>query len=372
MNKIEFVKQIVRLLLALLLLAGCGPAPPEPTATPTPTPAYTPTPVPPGRIAFFWSVGGAILGLERPHSGGCIRIMNADGTNESECLTRRSAYNPSWSPDGKRIAFAMQRFVDEAEAPYVYGIYTINADGTGETQLVGDSDKFLWSPDWSPDGEKIAFIAYRYKGGHLGGGVIMVMNADGSELKVVHDDRSLSACSLAWSPDGEKIAFSADPPGSQHDGIYVMNPDGTGVELLATASIDCSYPGFGWNQPAWSPDGKRIAFAAWVAPDYFHEQIYVMNADGTEVTQLTHFPEFPDHYDRSPTFPEAGYYPEFPESFGVGSPTWSPDGNYIAFCECTRIYPGKRIWIIRPDGSGLTAIRKRNPNNRYCDPSWSH
>jgi Tol biopolymer transport system component len=138
------------------------------------------------------------------------------------------------------------------------------------------------------------------------------MNADGSNVVQLTSDDDWAP---AWSPDGKKIAFCSDRDGVP--GIYVMNADGSNVVRL-TSDDD-------WA-PAWSPDGKKIAFSSgW---DSDHPGIYVMNADGTNVVQLT------SEDDREPA--------------------WSPDGKKIAFSSDRD--GNDEIYVMDEDGTNVVRL----------------
>jgi Tol biopolymer transport system component len=212
-------------------------------------------PGPNGQIAF-------VRGPFEEHEFDEIYVMNSDGSGQTR-LTDNDVHdgNPSWSPDGEKIAFdnSGDNSIVTSE------IYVMNSDGSGQTRLT-DNDAADEDPSWSPDGEKIAFDSV----GEDGNSQIYVMNAaDGSDVTRLTDGGSPS-----WSPDGEKIAFARD------DDIYVMNSDGSGQTRLTV----------GGGSPSWSPDGEKIAFQSHrdVNPDFAGPEIYVMNAaDGSDVTRLT-------------------------------------------------------------------------------------
>lgn len=195
---------------------------------------------------------------------------------------------PDWSPDGTTIAFASDqtRFVDPRAG---IDIYIVSSDGQELTRL---TDSLTWgrenvetfieprqwntSPDWSPDGQLLAFRSNRD-----GNDEIYLMAADGSgALNLTnHPARDTHP---AWSPDGSLIAFVSDRDGN--DEIYVMTHDGSELTRLT------NNPGMD-TYPKWSPDGKRIAFYSEI-PGNNNPDIYVMMADGTGRSQLTTHPDF--------------------------------------------------------------------------------
>ena len=202
-------------------------------------------------------------------------------------------------------------------------IYVMNADGSKQTLLTAKGDGY---PTWSPDGARIAFAR---------GSTIYVMNADGTgktQLTSRSDDHPYTLdFSPAWSPDGARIAFASAQRTFEEDrrkdeDIYVMNADGSNITRLTDdPAADLS--------PGWSPDGTRIAFVSnregW--------DLYIMNADGSKQTLLV-------------------------ESVSPDSaPAWSPDGSRIAFVS------GLGIYVINADGSGQTRLT----DNPDVDPTWS-
>jgi dipeptidyl aminopeptidase/acylaminoacyl peptidase len=173
----------------------------------------------------------------------------------------------------------------------------MNPDGSGLAQVTFNSTDDV-QPYWSPDGNKIAFQAYRD-----GQPEVYVMNADGSGQTRLTYNADYDG-EPAWSPDGGKLAFvSKRTAGSGDYFIYVMNADGTNQVQLS---------GWAYSEgPVWSPDGSKIAYdaAGW---DYW-QNLHVISADGSSLQIV---------------FDEGGWADAWARS-------WSPDGRYLAF---TRIY----------------------------------
>jgi Tol biopolymer transport system component len=218
-------------------------------------------------------------------------------------------------------------------------IFRVRTDGTALQQLTSGSGNS--EPAWSPDGSRIAFVSDR-----LGGSAIYVMNADGSG--VVRRTITGRDTSPAWSPDGKRIAFSSLRDGQ--NGIYVMRVDEDWWNV--------AHVGFdrGWNaHPAWSPDGSRIAFISdWNAFDFLYD-LYVVNADGSDLKPVLEGPFF---WADGLTF----YF----------QPAWSPDGSTIAVTVCAyawdNCYPNSTIGLVNPDGSGFRTIADAGS---FARPTWS-
>jgi Tol biopolymer transport system component len=249
---------------------------------------------------------------------------------------------PAWSPDGRRLAFKTAQFGSNQLA-------VINADGTGETLLTRTFRFSEGQPAWSPDATK---LLYRRTPENplVQNADIWVLDVDASAkdptqpvtqpvLLRTGDERYPS-----YSPEGTQIAFRGDldlaePSGDEE--LYVMNADGTNVrQLTSNADFD--------SAPSWSPDGRRIVFERATAGTFMpgveaHEKdIYVMRADGSHVRRLTDSPGL----DEGPEF--------------------SPDGTKIAFSSDRD--GQQEIYVMDADGSNPRRLTD-NPA-RDESPDW--
>ncbi len=276
-----------------------------------------------------------------------IYVMNPDGTQPTN-LTNNAALDKSasWSPDGTKIAFETSRDGN-------LEIYVMGADGSSPTNLSDDSDADYY-PVWSPSGTKIAFMTDRESSGlppildadsrliiPMFNVEIFVMNADGTGQTNVTDSFAWDGLP-SWSPDGRRIAFETN----RDDGpiildivpmdlgyeIYVVDADGSDLARLSNSPEDD-------RNPAWSPDGAKIAFQSYRDGN---EEIYVMNTDGTGQLRLT-------------TDPDADILP-----------SWSPNGNWITF----HSYRDGNAEIYKTSPTGTT-MRLTNDLGIDWAPSWS-
>jgi Tol biopolymer transport system component len=228
-----------------------------------------------------WSAGGEIAFTTRRHSNDTeLYVMHEDGTSPVRLTTSAGEDDaPSWSPDGGKIAFRSQRDVTSDGYPNSE-IYVMNADGTGLTRLT-NNDATDTEAAWSSTG-RIAFVSTR----DHPKGEIYVMNSDGSNVVRLTQNDSAEA-SPAWSPDGSMIAFTREVEcyyGCRHD-IFVMNSDGSNVRRLATGWATYQYH----SDPAWSPNGRAIAFTRQHC-DYYQcdaPSVWFVDVQGSQLSQIT-------------------------------------------------------------------------------------
>jgi TolB protein len=258
-----------------------------------------------------------------------IYSINVDGTRERR-LTDTPGLDafPSWSPDGRSLAFASDR-----AGGGNWELYVMGSDGTHQRRLTHTPQEDEAAPAWSPDGEKIAYvtdIASEYP-------TIWVMNADGSARR-----RLASGNWPSWSPDGKRMAYTTYHNVGAQFRLAVMDADGSDQHGLADSLIRRLTVTADAEEPAWSPAGTRIAFSG--KPIGGDAEIYVMNSDGSDRRRLT-------------DIPGAAHWP----------PTWSADGERIAFtCEGTEGNP--EIYVMNSDGSGLTRLPSDPAEDAF--PAW--
>ncbi len=177
-------------------------------------------------------------------------------------FTQAPVTTPSWSPDGREIAFV---------GPGLK-MSVARADGTGVRKLTSGLDRQV-SPAWSPDGVRIAFISDR--GDSFD---IWSIRPDGTGTQRLTDDPEDETLPV-WAPDGQRIAFIRETGESYGEAaLWLMGGEG-GFERLVGADAHA------FSQPAWSPDGKRIVFAS--GRECLRWGSYVVRLGGTSQPRIT-------------------------------------------------------------------------------------
>lgn len=310
------------------------PPPPAPTVLPAETPVPSETPVPePTPPPGPPPPAGRIAFTAQRDGDWDIYVMDADGSNLRN-LTDNNAndFAPAWSPDGQFIAFHSDRNGTE-------DIYVMDADGGNLRNLTSDDNRDEREPVWSPDGQSLAFWTRPIPREDIYvNWDIYVITVDGSGLRGLTDDLA-DDFAPTWSPDGRFIAFTTNREGAGNDEIYVMNADGSNQRNLTR------FPQANDKFPAWSPDGRFIAF---MSERDSNGEIYVMEADGSNPRNLTNDPPQSDAPQDT-------------------QPAWSPDGRFIAF---TSNRDGNdEIYVMDADGSNPRRLTGAAAND--WDATWA-
>lgn len=260
--------------------------------------------------------GGILFTSNRSGASHLYRV-DADGTNLVELTPSTEACCGDWSPDGSRIVFSGPS-----------GLMVMDQDGGDPTPLGIEGAE----PRWSPDGTRLLFTSGAT---FSSDGTIHVANADGSSATALGSGRGPD-----WSPDGRRIAFwrkgscILDICGAN---VYLMNADGTGVQRVTNSSGAGEF----YGDPAWSPEGSRIAI---------RHRVFI----GGNRLELMR----PGGSDRVPL---AG-------SEGPGRPVWSPDGSAIAFAAYGDNGGPAQLTVV-PSTGGPPVVLASSPGAEYPE-SW--
>lgn len=272
------------------------------------------------------------LAFDIQGSGGYgIGVVNLDGSDWKQIAPVTMIGAPSWSPDGKRIAFS-----------YRDTVHVMNADGSGLKDL-GHRGTYT---DWTPDGSRVI----------AGSNGLDEIDPDSGEVTRLFDTEFAGKMSL--SPDGKRIALD-------HAGFEFTIRDYPSGNVVARLADDL----FAMD-PDWSPDGSTIAFSSY-SPESDARSIWIMDAEGK---------------NPRPLFPPSECVPAPDAAAGAllcpsdDDPAWSPDGTQIAFirdteaigtdpgCTGCRGSVGTDIGVVNVDGSGLRQVTQTAEQER--EPDW--
>ncbi len=357
-----------------------------------------------------WAPDGRRLAFAVCADGSCRRgidVVNADGSGLRRVVN--DALEPSWSPDGRRLVFAgeTQSYGDPAAidvidvarggsrriAPvggnpswspsgrwiFFHGgcgqggsLCVVDPDGSAR-HAVADGDDAVWSPGgdrlavignevglgivsvsrplrvhwiargvvstpaWSANASRLAFAEHR-PGATATPVSLVVARSSGAAHVVRTEPPATQISALAFSADGSALTYTALVPTNDYE-LYVFRPGETGVRQLTDNFLDD-------RDPAWSPDGSRIAFVRFSAGRPLTSAIWVLRADGGAAERLTGFPGFDD------------------------DPAWSPDGDTIAFVRRGRLLaPQSTVQLLDVPTRAVRELPL--PAGRYESPAWS-
>jgi Tol biopolymer transport system component len=290
--------------------------------------------------------GTIVFGRVDPNGDEYIYTVHADGTGETPLLaTPAVCCGVQRSHKGDRLLLGAwspgtgQKRISTA---------TVRADGSGYMILPLDSPGLNLAPGaWSPDDSRMAFDGWD-DGAASRNGIYTADSTDGgNRLRVTTSSANTRDIPISYAPDGSKILFWRGPESTNGIGLgqlFVVGIDGTHQTQLRPAYTTNSYESI--DAGGWSPNGAQISFAA--TADTGKSAVFVAAGDGTNVRQIT--------------------------AWGSQTTTahWSPIGDWIVFDKLSASAGGQILYLVRPDGSQTKAI---NSVGRSCcwvgSPVWS-
>jgi Tol biopolymer transport system component len=328
------------MLLVQLVLTGCSgnaaSSTPAQAATARPTAALlgTPTAGTPTAAATNAAVAGGRIAFVWTAPGSDVNNISSIAADGSDL--RVLTNSTTRMSEGVEWVPSTDRLLFDGDRGDGVRLYTMDGHGGDERPVGGGS-----YPSISPDGSAIAISA----GEPEGPSGIFLIDVDGKNPRRVTTAPAPGIDNLpAFSPDGKRIAFQRvldGTSGHARSAIFVVNIDGSGLKQLTDMATNASYPN-------WSPDGTRIVFndnsgngSMTVA-----QNVWVVNVDGTDLVNLTHT--------------TAGVNWAF-------AGDWSPDGTKIVYIAVSTV---RALAVMNPDGSDSTVIWTAPDREGIDDPDW--
>jgi TolB protein len=259
---------------------------------------------------------GGLIAFSGPEG---VRLVRSEGGRSWLVSGAGGMSGPVWAPDGNRLA--------AAKGDDVSSTYSFAADGSARERLPFDVET---TPVWSPDGRRMVVVGddVRIRVFRFASGVVeAVLPIEGNEP--------------SWSPNGTLIAFQSNR-GSDLLQVCLVRPDGSGLRRLTSDRASRGGNRIGAYSAAWSPDGRRLAFASDRDGD---DDIYIVRLDGTGLRKVTR-----NLVDDS-------------------NPSWSPDGRRIVF-DRTDYERDRRAIVVIDLTTGVESELAHSDGDFVSDPAW--
>lgn len=209
-------------------------------------------------------------------------LLNLESNQQEKISFPKEFASPDFdiSPDGKKIAFTSSKVQYSRWKVPQTNLFVANIDGTEIKQLT-DTREYAGHPRWSPDGSHILFTCAENPVDQTDGGIFSI-KSDGTDFRKILGGISRYGVEASWSPDGRKIVFNYCFERKGADDIYIINADGSNLTRVTKSPYND-------RTPIFSPDGTKILFVSHRHPDPLLKgaELYVINIDGTNERQVT-------------------------------------------------------------------------------------